>query len=121
MTVILFTLLTLTYGYKNMSKLAVTLFKGSASGPLLNSPSLQLSHQSGADVCVGVGCCAALVPTSRTLSQPSITGGPLISLLFCHANYSRLVKRPPNALNDRESIERGQMAGGEESQSLRAE
>lgn len=67
------------------------------------------------------GCRAALVPTSRTLSQPSITGGALISLLFCHANYSKLVKRPPRVLNDRESIERGQMGGGEESQSLCAE
>lgn len=67
------------------------------------------------------GCYAAPVPTSRTLSQPSITGGPLISLLFCHAHYSRLMKGPPNVLNDRASIERGQMAEGEESQSLSAE
>lgn len=79
---------------------------------------LQLSRQSGADGCDAIGCRAALVPTTCTLPHPSITGGALISLLFCHANYSKLVKRPPHALNDRENVERGQMGGGEGSQSL---
>lgn len=69
---------------------------------------------------VAEGGGVAAVPTPRTRSPASIAAGALISLLFCHANYSELAQRPPPALNDSESIERGQTGAGEGRQSPRA-
>lgn len=73
----------------------------------------KLSRWLWRDWCVILPLCPHSVP-----SLSSITRGGLISLLFCHANYSKRLKRPPCVLNDGESIERGQMEGGIESQPL---
>ena len=79
---------------------------------LLPHPSLfQLSRQRGADGGGGIGVLSCAHLSHR---HTSITGPVLISLLFCHANYGALVKRPPRVLNDRESIERGQEGGARE-------